>query len=455
MAFRWTGTVVPKILPSALLCTVVGTIITVIYEKTDLKPSIPQAFIPVLGFVVGLLLTYRTNTAYDRYWEGRRAWSTMEVAIRTFTRLIWVNLKETDSSDVVQKKTAINLLLGFAIGTKYYLREQEGSKQPDLQPLIVDIRSKLPGYEPLEDQDRAEEFRRASEESASKIDMLVKSKKKPHQREKGEYVPENHNIPLEISLYLSSYIKAQMDNKNSEAPVTTAMLNSLNTMVDCLTTFERILRSPIPIAYSTHLSQTVWVYCLTIPIQFVQLLHWFTIPFVFFATGVLLGIERIGGEIENPFGIDENDLDLDEFCKRLARELNLITAHAPPQAEVWIFSKENVPFGKEAGVTGESAVKLEIDEVRSLLSQHDEEHGEGKTPSEISIKFQKYIVGFQCLSVIHENLHLCLEPKSVKSLERKHYSVRYSMTDNLNFNRHFFEGRQTVYFELGEAWPWV
>ncbi|CAG8767068.1 1939_t:CDS:2, partial [Ambispora leptoticha] len=210
-----------------------------------------------------------TNTAYDRYWEGRRAWSTMEVAIRTFTRLIWVNVKEKDASDIVEKKTAINLLLGFAIGIKHYLREEEGSKQPDLQPLLVDIRSKLPGYEPLEDQDKAEEFRRASLESVNKINMLFKPRKKPHQREKGEYVPENHNIPFEISLYLSSYIQAQMENKTAEPPIITAMLNSLNTMVDCLTTFERILRSPIPIAYATHLSQTVWVYCLTLSFQFV------------------------------------------------------------------------------------------------------------------------------------------------------------------------------------------
>ncbi|CAG8579482.1 12776_t:CDS:2, partial [Ambispora leptoticha] len=93
--------------------------------------------------------------------------------------------------------------------------------------------------------------------------------------------------------------------------------------------------------------------------------------------------------IENPFGFDENDLDLDEFCKHLERELELITSHAPPKAKNWIFSKSNVPFGKDIGVTGEEARKLEVDEVRSLLSVNGGEHNENKeNASNVSIKVE-------------------------------------------------------------------
>ena len=92
------------------------------------------------------------------------------------------------------------------------------------------------------------------------------------------------------------------------------MYAALNSLVDCLTQFERILRSPIPLAYSIHLSQTVWIYCLTLPFQLVGAVEYGTIPIVFLATLVLMGIMQIGEEIENPFGYDENDLDLDDFC---------------------------------------------------------------------------------------------------------------------------------------------
>lgn len=63
---RWKGSVLPRVLPSTLVVTIVAVIVTVLYEKTDVKLSIDSTFIPILGFVVGLLLTYRTNTAYDR-----------------------------------------------------------------------------------------------------------------------------------------------------------------------------------------------------------------------------------------------------------------------------------------------------------------------------------------------------------------------------------------------------
>jgi len=119
---------------------------------------------------------------------------------------------------------------------------------------------------------------------------------------------------LEISLYLSSYIDDQRQKEKADASTITAMYNALNTLVDCLTQFERILRSPIPLAYSIHLSQTVWIYCLTLPFQLVALVQYVTIPIVSLATLVLMGIMQIGEEIENPFGYDPNDLDLDDFC---------------------------------------------------------------------------------------------------------------------------------------------
>ncbi|CAG8848068.1 19370_t:CDS:2, partial [Racocetra persica] len=87
--FRLRGSVIPNVIYQTLVVTAFSAAVTAVYMKTDIKPGIPQTFIPVLGFVVGLLLTYRTNTAYDRYWEGRITWSSMVTAIRNLTRYIW------------------------------------------------------------------------------------------------------------------------------------------------------------------------------------------------------------------------------------------------------------------------------------------------------------------------------------------------------------------------------
>jgi putative membrane protein len=63
---RWRGSVIPKVLPSTIVVTLVAVVVCIVNLETKVKISIPSTFIPVLGFVVGLLLTYRTNTAYDR-----------------------------------------------------------------------------------------------------------------------------------------------------------------------------------------------------------------------------------------------------------------------------------------------------------------------------------------------------------------------------------------------------
>ena len=100
------------------------------------------------------------------------------------------------------------------------------------------------------------------------------------------------------------------------------MIAALSGMVDCLSNFERIRDSPIPKAYSIHLKQTLFLYLLTLPFQLVGLLGWVTIPCVFIASFTLLGILAIAGEIENPFGYDDNDLRLGEFCEQLRQELS-------------------------------------------------------------------------------------------------------------------------------------
>ena len=83
---------------------------------------------------------------------------------------------------------------------------------------------------------------------------------------------------------------------------------ALGDMVDRIADFERLLRTPIPLAYSLHLHHSVWLYILSLPYQIVNVLDWWTVPVVALGAFTLLGIMSIGTEIENPFGYDENDL---------------------------------------------------------------------------------------------------------------------------------------------------
>ncbi len=215
------------------------------------------------------------------------------MAIRNLTRTFWIHIDEDNTKDVLEKKTAINLLLGFAIATKHYLREEEGVNYKDLKYLISNIESNLPGFEPIADQDATNKIIREYSLLGRKLSLRkFKSKTKPHQRVKGTPSPVNHNLPLTLTHYLQSYIDTQIRTKGIDVPTATSMYLSLNSMVDCLTQFERILRTPIPLAYSIHLNQTVWIYCLSLPFQLVIRFGYVTIPIVSLAAFVLIGVEQ-------------------------------------------------------------------------------------------------------------------------------------------------------------------
>ena len=104
------------------------------------------------------------------------------------------------------------------------------------------------------------------------------------------------------------------------------MQNLLSSMVDCLGGCERILKTPIPLAYAIHLKQLLLIYCLLLPFQLVKDLGWLTGAIAALVSFTLLGIEEIGIEIENPFGYDRNDLPLDGICSTMQRNIeDLIT----------------------------------------------------------------------------------------------------------------------------------
>lgn len=88
----------------------------------------------------------------------------------------------------------------------------------------------------------------------------------------------------------------------------------LDERVDALGTCERILKTPLPMAYAIHLRQLLVICCLLLPFQMVTDIGYWTVPIVALVSFTLFGIEEIGLEIENPFGRDSNDLPLDDIC---------------------------------------------------------------------------------------------------------------------------------------------
>ncbi|KAG8974333.1 hypothetical protein FRC05_007639 [Tulasnella sp. 425] len=164
----------------------------------------------------------------------------------------------------------------------------------------------------------------------------------------------NHNIPLEITFYLSSYIAEIQRRKIADVPTLNLLLANLNLLSDSLTGLERILTTPIPFSYTIHLWSVATIFVTLLPFQLWTTFHYSTIPATAIAAFIFFGFLAAGDEIENPFGYDMNDLNLDHFTRNIIRvELASLTSRPPPGLEDWALSPDNNNvFGKnEAPLT--------------------------------------------------------------------------------------------------------
>ncbi|KIM45329.1 hypothetical protein M413DRAFT_442007 [Hebeloma cylindrosporum] len=125
------------------------------------------------------------------------------------------------------------------------------------------------------------------------------------------------NLPLEILRCLSEWVSVLEDRGTVPGTSLGPMVATVAAFEDSLSALERILTTPLPFVYSVHIRHTVWVYLFFLPFQLVSQFGYSTIPGVAIAAFIYLGFLAAGEEIEQPFGYDDNDLDLDLFCRAI------------------------------------------------------------------------------------------------------------------------------------------
>ncbi|KAJ3410281.1 hypothetical protein HDV05_003963 [Chytridiales sp. JEL 0842] len=321
LILQYRGSVIPAVAPRVFILVLWSTVWTCLYMLTSFKwwataPSLAS----VLSFVVGLLLVFRTNTAYDRFWEGRKQWGTLTTQVRNLARVLTVSVStKGDPQFEKERKGALNLALAFAFAVKHELRGATGYKFNDMAHLLVHVplfhpRKKVPSSTDNTSTSPPSSLMTSSisvdiQHGITKEEIIptpISSEPRPTLKDRQII----HHIPLEILALLSSYTQklALTDQITWNAEV--GLLTIFSTLTDTHASLSRIRNTPIPSAYTNHLKQVVDLYLVALPFQVVKDLEWWGIPFVAVAGFLLWGIEGIAGEIEDPFNYDLNDLHL-------------------------------------------------------------------------------------------------------------------------------------------------
>ncbi|PSR19103.1 hypothetical protein C8255_04095 [filamentous cyanobacterium CCP3] len=282
LLFSIRGSVIPAVMPRVLLCAVFSVGILLLYAR-----GWPVAS-PILGslvpsIVLGLLLVFRTNTSYERFWEGRKLWGSVVNLTRNLARQMWVAIAAPQPGDREAKLAAVRLLPAFAVAMKLHLRSE--APNAELASLLT----------------------------ADQFDKLR----------------QMNNPPLEIAFWIADYLQTQQARGNLNPYQLTYGLETLDDLIDALGGCERILKTPMPVAYSIHLKQLLMLYCLALPFQMVASVGWATPFLVGLISFAVFGIEEIGIEIENPFGHDPNDLPLDAICRTMQQNIEDLLSLEP------------------------------------------------------------------------------------------------------------------------------
>ncbi|KKA21868.1 UPF0187 domain membrane protein [Rasamsonia emersonii CBS 393.64] len=335
--------------------------------------EVSNILLTVLGFVVGLALSFRSSTAYEssahgsnnlgehqrtrrRGREGRSSGETVYLPILSGPGI-------RSSSNPVGS-TAINLILAFAVALKHCLRFEPDIAYKDLVGLVGHL----------------DTFAKEAHDPA-----MVEPRKKTPWKATGEYLgvsfaesnprklikratkPLGH-LPLEILLYLSAYIDECVNNGTlSSSNHQSQLIGSVATLNEVLTGAERVRDTPMPEAYNIAISQIAWIYILVLPFQLIPSLKWLTIPGSVVAAYIILSLVAIGRDLENPFGVDVNDLPLDTYCRQLASELDIITASPPPKMSQFMNSSDNLVLYPLSLKGYDSWKQRSVDEIRAAL----------------------------------------------------------------------------------------
>jgi putative membrane protein len=102
--------------------------------------------------------------------------------------------------------------------------------------------------------------------------------------------------------------------------------------IDLIGACERIKNTPIPYSYTMYIKKFIFIYILTLPFGFVIMFHYFAIPAVILISYILLSVELIAEEIEDPFGTDANDLPTDDISKNIRANIKEILHSYYPRA---------------------------------------------------------------------------------------------------------------------------
>jgi putative membrane protein len=276
LLFALRGSILPNIAGKLATCAALAVAVTLTHGFLfKWKIILTLAPFSLIGLALAIFLGFRNSVAYDRYWEARKLWGDLVHRSRTLSRQVQSLLATSSPAGPDHADDPRRLLLIRTIAFASALRDQLRGSLP-----AADLNRLLPAAEAPQ-----------AAASARPTEFLLRR----------------------MAMDLGAFVRAGDLHPALAANIDATLSGMATVAAGC----ERIQNTPIPFAYTLLLHRTAWLYCLLLPFGLVDTVGVMTPFVVLIVAYTFFGLDALGDEIEEPFGLADNHLPLDALCREI------------------------------------------------------------------------------------------------------------------------------------------
>jgi putative membrane protein len=224
------------------------------------------------GLALFLLIAFRANSSYDRFWDGRKQWGFTINRTRDLARQMVLYITDTEPKKI---RRILAFIVAFAVTKKRHLRDEKGLQELQGILSVQDLRN----------------------------------------------IQEAQHMPYFCLHVIGNFLRECYQEGKISDHILQLMDKNLTNLIDNLGGCERIKKTPIPVAFVVHMRAFMVLWLVTLPLTLAEDMGWTSILICVIVAYAILGIDAMSVEIENPFGHDYNDLPLGTICETIAQNV--------------------------------------------------------------------------------------------------------------------------------------
>ncbi|SAK80841.1 Bestrophin, RFP-TM, chloride channel [Caballeronia glebae] len=278
LLFVWRGSVLPQLLPRLGLIFLLSVAAIFMHDHMRHYPiGLGTPPFALVGIALAVFLGFRNGASYERWWEGRRLWGALLNTSRALAQQV---LSLPEKPDRAQSRRLLAALGGLSHALRHQLRGTDA---------LADLAPRLPPE--LHARVAAAQFR-----------------------------------PALILVWLGEWVAERKREGVLDGYAVLAIQHNLNALSDVIGGCERIASTPLPFSYSVMIHRTIYLFCVMLPFGLVDGAGLLTPLFALLVAYAFMALEAIAAQIEDPFGLEENDLALNAMCDTIEAALHDMAA---------------------------------------------------------------------------------------------------------------------------------